>query len=60
MVKVVEKEMCDMPGEFCAIYNIGDWETDEDESKIAYLRAYLIELRHRIREYENSEGGNPT
>lgn len=60
MVKVVEKEMCDMPGEFCAIYKIGDWETDEDESKIAYLRAYLIELRHRIREHENNEGGNPT
>lgn len=58
MIKVAEKEMCGMSDEFCTIYNICGWEADEDKAKMAYLKAYLIELRYRIRKHENSEGGN--
>lgn len=55
IIEVVQKEK--LSGEFCTIYNICGWEADEDKSKMAYLKAFLTELRYRIREHEKQEGG---
>lgn len=57
IINVVDGE--ELSGEFCAIYNIYGWEADENQSKKDYLKAYLTELRYRIREHEKQEGGNP-
>lgn len=56
IIEIVENEK--LSGEFCTIYNICGWEADEDQSKKDYLKAYLIELRYRIREHEKKKRGN--